>query len=218
MGGFGLYVFLKAAQPNDKKGGAIVGGAYLRIKRGLDIFFSALLLLFLLLPMGVIALLIIMDSPGGAVFRQRRVGQGGRTFLCYKFRTMYPHAPASCPTSAFEDAARYVTPVGRFLRRSSLDELPQLWNVLRGDMSLVGPRPLIPEEGQIHILRERCRVYRLRPGMTGLSQILGRDLLSDREKARLDSRYAHTVSFHGDCRILWRTLSRVWSGRGVISS
>lgn len=188
----------------------------MRLKRGLDVIFSAILLLFLLLPMGVIGLLVVMDSPGGAIFRQVRVGQGGRTFICYKFRTMYAYAPKNRPTSAFGDAARFVTPVGRFLRRSSLDELPQLWNVLRGDMSLVGPRPLIPAEGEIHRMRDRCRIYRIKPGMTGLSQIRGRDRLSDSEKARLDSRYAHTLSLSADCKILCQTVLRVWTGRDIL--
>ena len=191
-------------------------GGYLRIKRVLDVILSCLLLFFLLLPIGVLCLLIVLDSPGGAIFRQRRVGRGGREFLCYKLRTMYAHAPRNRPTSAFSDAEDYVTRMGRFLRRTSLDELPQLWNVLRGDMSLVGPRPLIPEEGEIHRLRERCRVYRMRPGMTGLSQVLGRDRLSDWEKARLDSRYAHTVSLASDCRILWQTAHQIWTGKDIL--
>ena len=190
----------------------------MKIKRGLDVVFSALLLLFLLLPMAMFSILILLDSDGPAIFRQIRVGQGGREFVCYKFRTMYTTAPPDRPSSAFGDADRYVTRVGRFLRRSSLDELPQLWNVLRGEMSLVGPRPLIPTEGEIHRLRQRCRVYLVKPGMTGLSQIRGRDRLSDSEKARLDSRYAHSISLRGDCRILWETVRQVWTGEDIVTA
>ena len=165
-----------------------------------------MLLFFLALPMGLIAVIIRMTSSGGALFRQRRVGRGGSEFICYKFRTMYENAPKSCPKSALASAEGFVTPVGRFLRRTSLDELPQLFNVLAGDMSLVGPRPLIKEEGEIHTLRHRCGVYRLRPGITGLAQINGRDEVSDIEKARLDSKYAHTVSLSKDTSIIFKTL------------
>lgn len=192
-------------------------GPYPYLKRGLDVLLSAILLCLGLLPMGIIALLIAANSAGGVIFRQQRIGREGRPFVCYKFRTMVAEAPEDRPTGAFPEAERYVTAVGRLLRKSSLDELPQLWNVLRGDMSLVGPRPLIPAEEEVHRLRERCGVYRIRPGMTGLSQIRGRDLLSDAEKARWDSRYAHSVSLPFDCRILWETALRVATGRNVSS-
>lgn len=189
-------------------------GPYPYLKRGLDVLFSGILLVLLLLPMGLIALLVAATSPGGALFRQKRVGKNGRLFVCYKFRTMVVSAPRERAASTFPDADRYVTAPGRFLRRTSLDELPQLWNVLRGDMSLVGPRPLIPSEERVHALRARCQVYRLRPGMTGLSQIRGRDRLADGEKARLDARYAHSLSFVGDCRILWETGAQLLTGVG----
>lgn len=184
-------------------------------KRVLDILFSFLLLCFLWLPMLMIAVMIRLTSHGGAFFRQIRVGQGGVPFVCYKFRTMVEDAPRDRPTSAFTDADRFVTPIGRFLRRSSLDELPQLWNVLRGEMSLVGPRPLIPCEEEVHAWRMRCGVYRLRPGITGLAQICGRDRLPDAEKTRLDVRYAKNVSLGEDARIVGKTLLRVLSGDGV---
>ena len=184
-------------------------------KRGLDVVFSFLLLCFLWLPMLIIAVGIRLTSRGGAVFRQVRVGRGGVPFVCYKFRTMYEDAPRDCPTSELCDAERFVTPIGRFLRRSSLDELPQLWNVLRGEMSLVGPRPLIPCEEQVHAWRMRCGVYRFRPGMTGLAQVCGRDRLPDAEKTRLDVRYAKRVSLGGALRIVCKTALRVLSGDGV---
>lgn len=191
-------------------------GAYPYGKRFLDLLLSGLLLCFLWLPMLVIGGVIRLTSSGGAIFRQIRVGREGRLFICYKFRTMYEGAPRDCPTSEFYDADRYVTPVGRFLRKSSLDELPQLWNVLRGDMSLVGPRPLIPKEQEVHAWRQRCGVYRIRPGMTGLAQVCGRDRLPDTEKARLDVRYAKTMSLRVDCRIVGQTFLRVFSGEGIV--
>lgn len=178
---------------------------YRFLKRMLDILFSALLLVFLALPMACIALAVALSSRGGAIFRQERVGRNGKIFVCLKFRTMYVTAPHDRPSAEMRDG-RYVTPIGRFLRKTSLDELPQLWNVLRGEMSLVGPRPLIPCEDEVHRLRRRCGVDRLRPGMTGLAQIRGRDLLEDREKARLDTRYARRASLFGDARIVGETL------------
>ena len=184
-------------------------------KRTLDVLFSFLLLVFLSLPMLAVGLAIRLTSKGPAIFRQTRIGRDGVPFTCYKFRTMFQSAPNNCPTAALVDARRYITPIGRFLRRSSLDELPQLWNVLRGDMSLVGPRPLIPREGQIHMLRRRTGVYAVRPGMTGLAQINGRDLLADRDKARLDARYAKTLSFSQDLRIIGKTLFGVFFGKDV---
>ena len=188
---------------------------YVVLKRGLDIIFSALLLFFLWLPMLCIAILIHFTSAGPVIFRQNRVGRNGKIFTCYKFRTMYRDAPSNRPTATFTEAERFITPVGRFLRRSSLDELPQFWNVLRGDMSIVGPRPLIPNEKEIHELRDRCGVYRLRPGLTGLAQISGRDDLNEREKARLDSRYVHRFGFAEDMAIVLQTLGKIWTGAGV---
>ncbi len=178
----------------------------------LDIIFSVLLLLLLSLPMAVIAIAVILTSDGGALFFQKRVGRNGRVFTCLKFRTMYKDAPREMPKSEFADAERYITPVGRFLRHSSLDELPQLFNVLIGDMSLVGPRPLIMGEGEIHELRRNGGVYKMRPGITGLAQINGRDRLSDTEKARLDIIYTKNANFSEDARILYRTLKQISTG------
>lgn len=186
-------------------------------KRMLDVIFSVWLLVLLALPMVVIACLIRLTSSGHAIFRQIRIGRNGKPFVCYKFRTMRVDAPSDCPAAELVEAERWITPIGRFLRRSSLDELPQLWNVLRGEMSLVGPRPLIPKEQTVHEFRRRCGVSRLRPGMTGLAQICGRKELDDREKARLDSRYAHRMGFAEDARIVWHTLACVWEGGSVPS-
>ena len=118
---------------------------------------------------------------------------------------MYKNAPKNTPKSTFEDGEKYITSVGMFLRRTSLDELPQLYNVLRGDMSIVGPRPLIKEEGEIHELRRRCGAQRVRPGITGLAQVSGRDGITDVEKARYDARYIRNVNFIQDAKILFET-------------
>lgn len=187
------------------------------IKRILDVILSSLLILLLLLPMAFIGITIRATSEGDAIFKQRRIGIDGRVFICYKFRTMYKYAPADRPTSDFPDAQDYITPIGRILRKTSLDELPQLFNVLLGDMSLVGPRPLIENENEIHDIRRRCGVYRVRPGITGLAQVSGRDRLCDIDKARLDIRYARNMSLAGDIRILLRTATGAVRGKDVLA-
>ena len=188
---------------------------YLCCKRAMDLIFSCFLLVLLALPMALIGAAVLLTSRGGAIFRQVRIGRGGEPFVCYKFRTMVKDAPANRPTADFVDAADYLTPIGRFLRRTSLDELPQLYNVLRGDMSLVGPRPLIGEEREMHRMRHEGDVYTVRPGMTGLAQIHGRDRLGDGEKAAFDARYVCQISFLTDARIIGKTLLHVLSGDGA---
>lgn len=189
--------------------------SYTLLKRGLDIVLSVGLLAALGIPMLLIWVAVRLDSRGAGIFRQVRIGRNGRPFVCYKFRTMYEYAPHSCPSSKLSKPQEYVTPIGRILRRTSLDELPQLFNVLKGDMSLVGPRPLIIEEGDIHLQRRAMGVYELRPGITGLSQVSGRNAISDELKARLDRRYLEEFGLMQDVRILSRTVGRVISGDGV---
>ena len=189
--------------------------SYTLLKRGLDIVLSVGLLAALGIPMLLIWVAVRLDSRGAGIFRQVRIGRNGRPFVCYKFRTMYEYAPHSCPSSKLSEPQEYVTPIGRILRRTSLDELPQLFNVLKGDMSLVGPRPLIIEEGDIHLQRRAMGVYELRPGITGLSQVSGRNAISDELKARLDRRYLEEFGLMQDVRILSRTVGRVISGDGV---
>lgn len=187
-------------------------------KRIFDVILSFVLLLPLYLPMLAIAILIRLDSPGPAIFRQVRIGRGGKPFVCYKFRTMTENAPHNVPTDQLKDAAHYVTRVGRFLRRSSLDELPQLFCVLGGDMSLVGPRPLIPQEIETHRLRHQNHSDELRPGITGMAQCHGRDLLDPAQKAALDGIYRQQVGLRTDLRLLWQTLGCVWRGDGMASN
>lgn len=177
---------------------------YFFVKRVLDIILSFTLLLFLLLPMLVIWIFVALSSNGGGLFLQERVGRGGKHFICCKFRTMYKSAPVCSARQMSErsDAADYITPIGRFLRATSLDELPQLWNVLKGDMSLVGPRPLIAEETEVHAAREQRGVYRVRPGITGLAQVKGRNSISDGAKVELDGQYVDGLGFFQDVKIL----------------
>ena len=185
------------------------------IKRLLDVIFSVLLLVFLCLPMLAIAVMIRIDSRGGAIFKQERRGRDGGVFVCYKFRTMHKSTPPYVPASRLSGAEGYVTRVGGFLRRSSLDELPQLLNVLMGDMSLVGPRPLICEESDIHERRMEEGIYTLRPGITGMAQVSGRNLLNDGEKLENDKYYLQNLRVSLDLKILLRTVAKVITKEGV---
>ena len=188
---------------------------YLYIKRVADVMFSAILLFLLAVPMVIIWIAVRADSDGCGIFKQLRVGKDGKEFVCYKFRTMYEDAPHDCPSSKLEDGQKYVTHVGKFLRRSSLDELPQLFNVLAGDMSLVGPRPLIPQEIEVHSARRERGVYSIRPGITGLSQIMGRDNIDDHTKIELDAQYLLNIGFVEDARILAITVGNVLRAKDV---
>ncbi len=190
-------------------------GTYPAFKRFLDIFFAAAGL-FLTAPLMLgIAFGIRLSSRGPVLFRQIRMGAGCRPFLLYKFRTMTCAAPPDCATAALSSPGQYITRFGAFLRATSLDELPQLFNILRGDMSLVGPRPVILSERELIRARIAEGAYAVRPGLSGLAQILGRDLLGNREKAVLDGLYARRLSFFADATILVRTAVCVLTRRGI---
>lgn len=194
----------------------VSGRAYCGIKRALDVILSAMALLVLALPMVVIALIIYIKDPGTIFFTQQRVGLRGKHFKIYKFRTMQMNAPKYMATSDVNDPKQYLTPLGRVLRKWSLDELPQLINVFKGDMSLVGPRPLIPNEEEIHRMRKRFGVYTVRPGVTGLAQINGRDLVSPSEKVHWDVCYLEHFGFLLDLKILLATVPKVFGQEGVV--
>ena len=178
--------------------------AYLFFKRFLDIFLSLLALAVLWLPLLVIAVAIRIDSPGPAIFRQKRMGKDGKIFTILKFRTMRTTAPSEVSACAFTDADRYITKIGAFLRRTSIDELPQLWNVLIGDMSIVGYRPLCLTEETVNNRRRELGVFSLRPGITGWAQVNGRDNINDEQKVKLDM------------HCLLKTVCTVISGEGVL--
>lgn len=193
----------------------VSGSAYLRVKRVLDSIFAALGLAVLLVPILLIALAVYIDDPGKILFSQKRVGRNGQIFRLLKFRTMKTDTPKYLATSDVEDPDRYITRVGRVLRKLSLDELPQLINVLRGDMSIIGPRPLIPQEEEIHAMRTRFGVYTARPGITGLAQINGRDLVAPAEKVRYDVQYVEHFGLWSDVKILFSTVPKILSKDGV---
>ena len=185
-----------------------------RWKRVSD-FSLALLLIFLLLPLfAAVALAVRLSSRGPVLFRQVRMGRGLHPFLIYKFRTMTCSAPHDAPTAALA-SGRYITRVGRFLRRTSLDELPQLYNILRGDMSFIGPRPVVLAEEELIARRLDAGVYRVRPGLSGLAQILGRDRLNTLEKTALDRLYVRYATPIFDLKLLLASFLPAISGRGV---
>lgn len=196
--------------------------------RALDIAIASLLLILVAPLMAVCALAIFLSGPGPLIFRQARIGRNGKEFLCLKFRTMVCDADAAIEKLLQKDATALeqwrtvqklypdprVTQVGRFMRRYCLDELPQLFNVLAGDMSMVGPRPIVANEIEKYgpNFADYCSV---RPGLTGLWQISGRHALPYEERVRLDTNYARTKSSRGDLLILWRTVPIVLVGDNV---
>lgn len=192
------------------------GRFYCVVKRALDFILSLLGLIVFLIPIFVTALVVYIDDPGKVIFSQKRVGKNGKLFSLYKFRTMKQDTPKYMATMDVDDPDKYITRVGHVLRKLSMDEIPQLFNVLKGDMSLVGPRPLIPNEEEIHIMRERFGVYSVRPGVTGLAQINGRDTVSPAEKVRWDVRYVERLGFWLDVKILFATVPKIFGGEGVV--
>ncbi len=184
------------------------------LKRALDIVGAAAGLVVLSPVLLVLALLVRAESPGPALHWSRRVGRRNRIFRMPKFRSMRTDAP-DIATHLLPDPDHWVTPLGRFLRRSSLDELPQLWSVLVGDMSLVGPRPALHSQDDLVRLRTDAGVDALRPGLTGWAQVNGRDELPIPEKARLDADYLARRSMALDLQIIARTAVTAFSGRGV---
>ena len=184
------------------------------LKRAFDIAVSLVGLLVGWPVLLALALAVRLDSPGPAIHWSRRVGRGNRTFAMPKFRTMRTDTP-DVATHLLEDPGRWITPLGRFLRRSSLDELPQLWSVLVGDMSLVGPRPALHSQADLIGLRTEAGIERLRPGVTGWAQVNGRDELPIPEKVRLDREYLERMSFGFDLRIIAATALAAVTARGV---
>lgn len=186
----------------------------LAVKRAFDVVFAALGLLALLPVFACIAIAIVLDSPGPVIFKLHVAGRGGRAFDQRKFRTMVKGAREKAhPFETFSGDPR-ITPVGRFLRRWSLDEFPQLWNVLRGDMSLVGPRPVFVEVANRYAAHEFRRLE-MRPGMTGLAQVRGRNLISWNDRVELDIAYIDRYSLWLDMKILEATIPVVLTGEGI---
>ena len=184
------------------------------MKRLFDLLLALGALGLLAFPLLVLALLVRLTSPGPVLYWSDRVGRRNRLFKMPKFRSMRLGTPALA-THLLDHPDRYLTPIGSFLRRSSLDELPQLWSILVGDMSFVGPRPALFNQADLITQRTAQGVHELVPGLTGWAQVNGRDKLPIPEKVRLDLEYLNQRSFWFDLRILWRTLVNVFRGDGV---
>ncbi|MGI6656832.1 MAG: sugar transferase [Desulfobulbus sp.] len=184
------------------------------MKRCFDLLLALLALPVCALPMLAVALLVRLTSPGPALYWSDRVGKNNILFRMPKFRTMRVGTPAVA-THLLADPAAHLTPIGSFLRRTSLDELPQLWSIFRGDMSFVGPRPALFNQDDLIALRTAQGIHRLTPGLTGWAQINGRDDLPIPDKVALDAEYLRRSSLRFDCVILWRTLTRVARQDGV---
>jgi len=184
------------------------------VKRLFDIAFALAGLVALALPMAAIALAVRATSPGPAIHWSERVGRGNGRFRMPKFRTMRIDTP-QVATHLLAEPERWVTPLGRFLRKTSLDELPQVWSILIGDMSVVGPRPALFNQDDLVALRTAAGVHRLTPGLTGWAQINGRDELSIPDKVALDAQYLERASLAFDLKIIAATLGAALTGRGV---
>lgn len=189
---------------------------YSRVKRVMDILLSAVGLLVLLVPFAFVMIAVFLDNPGPVFFSQYRVGLGGKHFKMYKFRSMRVDVPHELSTAELRDPKACITRVGRFIRKYSIDELPQLYNVLIGDMSLVGPRPLILKEQDMHDMRNQYGVYFVRPGLTGMAQIHGRDLVTTEEKVYWDVKYLHEYGCLSDLKIILGTIPKILSHADVV--
>lgn len=184
------------------------------MKRSFDLLLALLAGAVLLVPVLIVALAIRMTSPGPVLYWSDRVGRRNRIFRMPKFRSMRIDTPAVA-THLLENPAQWLTPIGSFLRKSSLDELPQLYSILKGDMSFVGPRPALFNQDDLIALRTQCGVDTLVPGLTGWAQVNGRDELPIPEKVCLDAEYLQRCSLWFDLRILWLTVQKVLAKDGV---
>ena len=192
------------------------------VKRGIDILLSSVALVVFSWLYLIIALAIKIDDPGPAFFVQKRVGKGKKLFDLYKFRSMKMSTPHDTPTHLLSDPEQYITKVGRFLRKSSLDEIPQVWNIFNGTMSAIGPRPALWNQDDLVAERDKYGANDVRPGLTGWAQINGRDELEIPVKARLDGEYVKKLrqggwkAFAFDCRCFIGTVFSVARGDGVV--
>lgn len=185
-------------------------------KRVLDIVLSFIGIVFAAIPMLIVAVIIKLDSPGPVFFRQKRVGKNKKYFTIIKFRSMPITAPHDMPTHQLENPESMLSGFQRFERRMSIDELPQLFNILIGDMSIIGPRPALWNQEDLIAERDKYGANGVRPGLTGLAQISGRDEIAIPVKARLDGEYIEKMSFGFDCKCFFGTVVAVLKHEGVV--
>ncbi len=189
---------------------------YTKIKRMMD-FVLSFVGMIVLSPMFLLLMLAIkLDSPGPVFFKQKRVGIHKTYFDILKFRTMKIDTPKDMPTHMLEDPEQYITKVGKFLRKTSLDELPQIINILKGDMSIIGPRPALWNQDDLVAERDKYGANDVMPGLTGLAQISGRDELEIPVKAKLDGEYVEKMSFAFDVKCFFGTIVSVLKSDGVV--
>ena len=200
-------------------------GMYIKFfKRLFDIIFSLLGIVVLALPMLITVLVIRIDSKGGALFTQTRVGLHKKPFKIYKFRTMYIETPENIPSRDFEDPRRWITKPGRILRKTSLDEIPQLFNILKGEMSFIGPRPVIPNEDDLIALRDANGSNSVLPGLTGWAQVNGRDELEALPKSKFDGEYVKALekgffsAVNMDVKCIFMTVKSVIKKEGILDN
>ena len=186
------------------------------IKRFIDIILSFSALVVLAVPMLIFAIIIKLDSRGPVLFWQKRVGLHKETFMMPKFRSMYTETPSDMPTHLLSDPQRWITPVGKIYRKLSIDELPQIWSILTGKMSIIGPRPALWNQEDLIAERDKYGANDVRPGLTGWAQINGRDELEIPVKAKLDGEYVEKMSFLFDCKCFFGTVAAVLRRDGVV--
>ena len=202
--------YIKRFSPNPSK--RIV---FRFLKRMGDFLLSAFGMILCLPIFAIISLAIKIDSKGPVIFKQERIGKDGKPFLCLKFRSMRIDAPSNSPTSLLDNPQQFYTRVGGFLRKTSLDELPQLWCVLIGKMSIIGYRPLVPNEQKANEMRSQLGVFSMRPGISGLAQVKGRDDVYYKNKALLDAEYVKNASIWMDIKIIFDTVRVVFKMKGI---
>lgn len=189
---------------------------YLKLKRAADIILSGGAIILLSPVLAGISLAIKIESPGPVLFKQKRVGRNKELFEIWKFRSMRTDTPKDVPTHLLEDPEQYITKLGKFLRKTSLDELPQIFNIFKGEMSIVGPRPALWNQYDLIKEREKYGANDITPGLTGWAQINGRDELEIPVKAKLDGEYVRKLGLDMDVKCFLRTIGRVLSSEGVV--
>ena len=183
-------------------------------KRLIDIVLSFIAIVILLIPIAIISLIILITDPGPIFFTQKRFGKDKKFFKILKFRTMKVDTP-DVPTHKLKNPDQYVTSIGKILRKLSLDELPQIFNIFIGQMSFIGPRPALWNQEDLIKLRDKYHANDVRPGLSGWAQINGRDDVSQNVKAKLDGEYIKNLSFIFDCKCFFGTFAKVFKSEGV---
>jgi len=189
---------------------------YSTVKRILDFFFLIVFAPLWIPLMLILAVVVKLSSRGPVLFKQKRLGRDKSYFMILKFRSMYITTPKDTPTHLLEDPKKHITPVGRVLRKLSLDELPQMFNIIKGDLTLVGPRPALWNQDDLIAERDKYRANSITPGLTGLAQVNGRDELPIDVKARYDGEYKAGMCFVLDMKILFLTVVNVFRSKGVV--